>query len=351
MEKFQNLGMKIAEDDDKGNDDNISIVESSRKSNNASSNGSSVGGGNDDFSSLGSVGVSSADDAKSNSNSSSNSNFNSDNGDDKDNESLSSAGGLVRSSRNRKRRNGNDFGQGLNDFARKIHKTTEGRSEDYNDHFNDLNDEEINIMKLDVIYKLQVLNNAGYPSPREFSVLDNYTTLEMELKRLQTLETMSYGLQLMRWGLVNGVSMIEACNENFKLTPLRLKGWSTSIHRKSHQLDPVLMELYQQWAYRVQIGPFSKLIAALLFSAVNCHMSNMIRDGSQKEGSSDDYFSNLMGNFSKMMGRNNSSNSSPNNTTSNDGFVPTPAPGSGSDNKEQQQQPSMRGPSTNFNKS
>ena len=361
MDKFQNLGLKIDDDNEVSNkkqNDDISIIGSSRKSDGGSSHGNDDDN-NSDFSSLGSVGLSSA--ASSNNNNNNNNNngsgssvSGSDKEDENENESLSSAGGLVR---RRKRRNAFDHGGGgINDFARKIHRT-HSNDEDEEGGYEDLSQEEINVMKLDVIYKLQVLNNAGYPSPREFSVADNYTTLEMELKRLQTLETMSYGLQLMRWGLVNGVSMIEACNENFRLTPLRLKGWSTSIHRKSHQLDPVLMELYQQWAYRVNIGPFSKLLAALLFSAVNCHMSNMIRDGSQKEGG-DDMFSNLMGNFSKMMGRNNTNNNNNNpsannnNNNNNDAFIPTPAPGSENNNKDQQQQqqPTMRGPSMNFNK-
>lgn len=353
MDKFQNLGLKIDDDNEDSNkkqNDDISIIGSSRKSDGGSSNGNDDDDNNSDFSSLGSVALSSASNNSNNNNSSSSASA-SDKEDENENESLSSAGGLVRR-RSRKRRNAFDHGGGgINDFARKIHRTHNNDDED-SDVVEDLSQEEINVMKLDVIYKLQVLNNAGYPSPREFSVADNFTTLEMELKRLQTLETMSYGLQLMRWGLVNGVSMIEACNENFRLTPLRLKGWSTSIHRKSHQLDPVLMELYQQWAYRVNIGPFSKLLAALLFSAVNCHMSNMIRDGSQKEG--DDMFSNLMGNFSKMMGRNNTNNNANNTKSSssnNDAFIPTPAPGSENNNKEdQQQQPTMRGPSMNFNK-
>ena len=204
-------------------------------------------------------------------------------------------------------------------------------------------------MKLDVLYRIGVLNQAGYMSPKEFSLEDSYTSLEMEVNRLQTLETMSYGLQIMRWGLVNGVSLIEACNENFRLTPLKLKGWSTSIHRKSQTLDPILMELYQQWAYRFNVGPMTKLTCALLFSAVNVHMSNVIRDGAEGKNYTSsgggDVFSNLMGAFGNMMG----GGSKNQNQNQQSEFRATPAPGKEQENgKVDVPQPTMRGPSNQF---
>ena len=234
------------------------------------------------------------------------------------------------------------------DFMRNVDPNRSTQHVKIGGKYEELTNEEINTMKLDVLYRIGVLNQAGYTSPKEYSLEDSYTALEMEVNRLQTLETMSYGLQIMRWGLVNGVSLIEACNENFRLTPLKLKGWSTSIHRKSQTLDPILMELYQQWAYRFNVGPMTKLTCALLFSAVNVHMSNVIRDGAEgKETGSNgnDVFSNLMGAFGSMMGGGRKSNDSSTPTTE---FRATPAPGSEQNDQKQQPQPTMRGPSNQF---
>lgn len=250
----------------------------------------------------------------------------------------SSNNSVVSSNSSKRRRTTSDFMRNVDPTRSTQHVKIGGKYEE-------LTNEEINTMKLDVLYRIGVLNQAGYTSPKEFSLEDSYTALEMEVNRLQTLETMSYGLQIMRWGLVNGVSLVEACNENFRLTPLKLKGWSTSIHRKSQTLDPILMELYQQWAYRFNVGPMTKLTCALLFSAVNVHMSNVIRDGSEAgEAKENDVFSNLMGAFGGMMGKSNNNQ----NQSTTTGFRATPAPGNDSVKKDVGAQPTMRGPSSQF---
>jgi hypothetical protein len=196
-----------------------------------------------------------------------------------------------------------------------------------------LSNEEIMTMKLDILFKVQILHQAGYVSPRKYTKEDSLVSLEMELQRLQTLEDMSYGLQMCRWGLTNGVSMIESVNESFQVTPFRLRGWSTTVHRQSHKFDPILMELYQSYAYRVRLGPMTKLCIALSFSAVNTHMANTMR-GLDEKGS-DNAFSNIMG---MMMG----------NVGSMFGSKPT-KPSSTQAPSQPFPQPNMRGPTFSSN--
>jgi hypothetical protein len=141
----------------------------------------------------------------------------------------------------------------------------------------DMSPEEIQQMKLDVLFKMGVLHGAGYKSPREYSVDDSLQSLQIELQRLQTAEDMAYGLEMCRWGVVNGVSVLESINEGLRLTPLKLKGWSATVHRRQHTLDPILLELYQTYFYKVHLGPFTKLSMALGLAAVNTHMANTVR--------------------------------------------------------------------------
>jgi hypothetical protein len=192
-----------------------------------------------------------------------------------------------------------------------------------------LTQEEIQTMKLDILFKMQILHDAGYVSPKEYNINDSLVSLEMELQRLQTLEDMSYGLQMCRWGLTNGVSMLESINESFRLTPMRLRGWSTSVHRQSHKFDPILLELYQTYAYRVRLGPMTKLAIALSFSAVNTHMANTLR-GLDDKGS-ENAFSNMMGVMGSMMGGVGSKEKKT-----------TPAPGTAAE--QGRPQPTMHGP-------
>lgn len=190
----------------------------------------------------------------------------------------------------------------------------------------DMSPEEIQQLKLDVLFKMGVLHQAGYKSPREYSVDDTLQTLQIELQRLQTAEDMAYGLEMCRWGVVNGVSVLESMNEGLKLTPLKLKGWSATVHRRQHTLDPILLELYQTYFYKVHLGPVTKLSMALGLAAVNTHMANTVR-ASVEGGEPGDPaaggmpgFANVIG---SMMGR----------------FRPPPRP-----SQQQQQQGSMAGP-------
>lgn len=152
----------------------------------------------------------------------------------------------------------------------------------------DMSPEEIQQMKLDVLFKMGVLHGAGYKSAREYSVDDSLQSLQIELQRLQTAEDMAYGLEMCRWGVVNGVSVLESLNEGLRLTPLKLKGWSATVHRRQHTLDPILLELYQTYFYKVHLGPVTKLSMALGLAAVNTHMANTVRANIESGGGGDE---------------------------------------------------------------
>ena len=197
-----------------------------------------------------------------------------------------------------------------------------------------LSSEEIMTMKLDILHKINVLVQAGYLSSRRFSTDDNLSALECELNRLTTMENMQYGLNALRWMVIQGVSVTEAVNTNFKLTPLRLQGWSASVHRRSHTLDPILLQIYQQYGYAFQPGPFTKLGFALAFSAANTHLSNTMAlnmEGNGGENSSGNGNANTTGMSSFFSMFNNGAAQSADRP-------PAPAP------NFQAQQPDMSGP-------
>jgi hypothetical protein len=216
--------------------------------------------------------------------------------------------------------------------ARFSSATTHGHSNTY-EH---LSSEEIMTMKLDILHKINVLVQAGYLSSRHFSTDDNLSALECELNRLTTMENMQYGLNALRWMIIQGVSITEAVNTNFRVTPLRLQGWSASVHRRSHTLDPILLQIYQQYGYAFQPGPFTKLGFALAFSAANTHLSNTMalnmenneNDGNGNGGASTTGMSSFFSMFN-------------NGAAQSADRPPAPAPGFGTASRNQ---PDMTGP-------
>lgn len=168
--------------------------------------------------------------------------------------------------------------------------------ENHHYRYAELSSEEINVMKLDLLYKISVLNDAGFQSPKTFTIEDSLVALEAEHGRLTNLEDLQYGMQMMRYVLTNGVSLLESVNENFRLSPLRLKGWSVAVHRDVGKYNPILLELYQQHAYAVRLSPLTKLCIALCFSAASTHLANSLRSNEDDRGDNN-MFSSVMNIF------------------------------------------------------
>jgi hypothetical protein len=217
-------------------------------------------------------------------------------------------------------------------------------AESHHYRYQELSKEEIDTMKLDLLYKISVLNEAGFDSPKKFSIDDSLVVLEAEHSRLSNFEDLQYGLQVMRYGLTNGVSLLESVNENFRVSPLRLKGWSTAVHRDVNKYNPILLELYQTHAYSIRLSPLTKLCIALAFSAMSTHLANTMRSN-EEDRNENNMFSSVMNLFSMGSGskrkpnQQNGRDIGSNNSASNLKGVET-SNLSGSSSK----QPTMRGP-------
>ena len=195
------------------------------------------------------------------------------------------------SSRSRRQRLNNDF---ISTMGRDKSPVRKEREEHY--RYAELSGQEINVMKLDVLYKISVLNDAGFDSPKTFTIDDSLVALEAEHGRLTNLEDLQYGMMMMRYVLTNGVSLVESVNENFRVSPLKLKGWSVTVHRDVNKYNPILLELYQQHAYAVRLSPLTKLCIALCFSAASTHLANSMRGG-DSGGGDNNMFASVMNMF------------------------------------------------------
>ena len=211
--------------------------------------------------------------------------------------------------------------------------------ENHHYRYAELSSEEINVMKLDLLYKISVLNDAGFQSPKTFTIEDSLVALEAEHGRLTNLEDLQYGMQMMRYVLTNGVSLLESVNENFRLSPLRLKGWSVAVHRDVSKYNPILLELYQQHAYAVRLSPLTKLCIALCFSAASTHLANSLRSNEDDRGDNN-MFSSVMNIFGagKTPGKDRAPVRAPGVTVSNTVRPP------GNENETGPKQPVMQGP-------
>lgn len=224
----------------------------------------------------------------------------------------------------------NDF---MSTMGRENSPVRQEREEHY--RYAELSGQEINVMKLDLLYKISVLNEAGFESPKTFSIDDSLVALEAEHGRLTNLEDLQYGMQMARYVLTNGVSLIESVNENFRLSPLKLKGWSVAVHRDVNKYNPILLELYQQHAYAVRLSPLTKLCIALCFSAASTHLANSMRSNEGDAPDAGNMFGSVLNMFGAGARQNRTPVRAPGASAPPDRTPPGDATG---------QQPTMQGP-------
>lgn len=142
---------------------------------------------------------------------------------------------------------------------------------------------EINQMKSDYLFKIRSLEEAGYQASRNYSAEDSLVSLQLELRRLQEMEDLTYSLKLARGVLTHSCSLLETVNETTKVSPLKLRGFSAAVRRDvdSRAYDSALQELSQKYFYRLRMGPEMKIFIGLSTSAVNCHLTNSLLESSQ----------------------------------------------------------------------
>lgn len=141
---------------------------------------------------------------------------------------------------------------------------------------------EINSMKSDLLFKIRSLEDAGYTTNRAYSSEDSLVSLQLELRRMQELEDLSYSLKLARGFLTHSCSLIETINETTKISPLKLRGFSAAVRRDvdARQYDSALTELSQKYFYTMRMSCEMKLLIGLGTSAVNCHLTNSLLEAS-----------------------------------------------------------------------
>lgn len=142
---------------------------------------------------------------------------------------------------------------------------------------------EINQMKSDYLFKIRSLEEAGYQASRNYSAEDSLVSLQLELRRLQEMEDLTYSLKLARGILTHTCSLVETVNETTKISPLKLRGFSAAVRRDvdSRAYDSALQELSQKYFYRLRMGPEMKIFIGLSTSAINCHLTNSLLESSQ----------------------------------------------------------------------
>lgn len=142
---------------------------------------------------------------------------------------------------------------------------------------------EINQMKSDYLFKIRSLEEAGYQASRNYSAEDSLVSLQLELRRLQEMEDLTYSLKLARGVLTHSCSLLETVNETTKVSPLKLRGFSAAVRRDvdSRAYDSALQELSQKYFYRLRMGPEMKIFIGLSTSAINCHLTNSLLESSQ----------------------------------------------------------------------
>jgi len=139
---------------------------------------------------------------------------------------------------------------------------------------NRMSPEEERKLKMDLINKLNRLQNKGYNLTKKFTMDNTLEEVQTEYDRLLDAKNLEASLRFQRQCLMGVVTGAEFLNGKFNPFDWELDGWSESVHENIEDFDEVFEELYDKYKHRGAMPPEAKLLMSLVGSGFMFHMSN-----------------------------------------------------------------------------
>jgi hypothetical protein len=137
-----------------------------------------------------------------------------------------------------------------------------------------MTDEEIIIMKKELIYQFERLEKKGMRLPKKFTLASNLEEMKMEYERLKRDKEVDSSVKFQRRIMMAGISGLEWLNGKFDPVGAKLDGWSDSIYENIDEYDEVFEDLHEKYKGKAQVGPEVKLLMMLGGSAFMHHMTH-----------------------------------------------------------------------------
>lgn len=139
---------------------------------------------------------------------------------------------------------------------------------------NRISPEEERKQKIDLINKLNRLENKGFSLSKRFTLDNTLEEIKIEFDRLVDAKNLEASLRFQRQCLMGVVTGFEFLNGKFNPFDWQLDGWSESVHENIEDFDEVFEELYDKYKGRGNMPPEAKLMMSLVGSGFMFHMSN-----------------------------------------------------------------------------
>ena len=137
-----------------------------------------------------------------------------------------------------------------------------------------LTEEEILVMKKEILYQFERLEKKGVKLPKKFTIHSNLDEMKMEYERIKRDREVDASIKFQRRMLMAATSGIEWLNGKFDPIGAKLDGWSDSIYENIEDYDDTFEELYDKYKGKANIPPEIRLLMMLSGSAFMHHMSN-----------------------------------------------------------------------------
>ena len=137
-----------------------------------------------------------------------------------------------------------------------------------------LSPEEEKKEKIDLLNKLQRMEQKGLPVSRRYTMDNTLDEIKTEFSRLMDARNLESSLRFQRQALMSVVTGFQWMNDKFDPFELKLDGWSESVHENLEDFDEIFEELYDKYKERGKMPPEARLVMALAGSGFMCHVSN-----------------------------------------------------------------------------
>jgi hypothetical protein len=137
-----------------------------------------------------------------------------------------------------------------------------------------LSEEEVLLMKKELLYQFERLEKKGMKLPRKFTLSSNLEEMKAEFERLKRDKEIDANVKLQRRMMMAAVSGIEWVNGKFDPIGAKLDGWSDSVYENIDDYDDTFEELYDKYKGKANFPPEMKLLMLLGGSAFMHHMTH-----------------------------------------------------------------------------
>ena len=137
-----------------------------------------------------------------------------------------------------------------------------------------LSPEEERKEKVDLLNKLQRMEQKGLTPSRRFTMDNTLDEIKTEFTRLADARNLESSIRFQRQAMMSVVTGMQWMNDKFDPFDLKLDGWSESVHENLEDFDEIFEELYDKYKERGKMPPEARLVMALAGSGFMCHVSN-----------------------------------------------------------------------------